>query len=42
MAKLRLGRTEFLDKAKLQPRQVEELVLAMVERLRNPVVSPAA
>jgi signal transduction histidine kinase/CheY-like chemotaxis protein len=42
MAKLRLGPTQFLDKAKLQPRQVEELVLAMVQRLRNPVASPAA
>jgi signal transduction histidine kinase/DNA-binding response OmpR family regulator len=42
MAKLRLGPTEFLDKAKLEPREVEELVLAMVQRLRNPVASPAA
>ena len=42
MTKLRLGPTEFLDKAKLQPDQVEGLVLAMVQRLRNPVASPAA
>lgn len=41
MTKLRLGPTEFLDKAKLQPREVEELVLAMVRRLRNPVAAPA-
>ena len=42
MAKLRLGPTEFLDKAKIQPREVEELVLAMVQRLRNPAASPVA
>ena len=36
MAKLRLGPTEFLDKAKLQPREVEELVLAMVRAAAQP------
>lgn len=35
MAKLRLGPTEFLTKAKVQPQEVEELVLSMVERLRG-------
>jgi signal transduction histidine kinase/CheY-like chemotaxis protein len=35
MAKLRLGPTEFLTKAKVQPREVEELVLSMVERIRS-------
>ena len=35
MAKLRLGPTEFLTKAKVQPQEVEELVLSMVHRLRT-------
>jgi len=35
MAKLRLGPTEFLTKAKVQPEEVEELVLSMVHRLRT-------
>ena len=35
MAKLRLGPTEFLTKAKVQPKEVEELVLSMVTRLRR-------
>ena len=35
MVKLRLGPTEFLTKAKVQPREVEELVLSMVERIRS-------
>ena len=35
MAKLRLGPTEFLTKAKVQPREVEELVVSMVERIRS-------
>jgi signal transduction histidine kinase/CheY-like chemotaxis protein len=35
MAKLRLGPTEFLTKAKVQPHEVEELVLSMVQRLRG-------
>ncbi len=35
MAKLRLGPTEFLTKAKVQPQEVEELVLSMVQRIRS-------
>ncbi|WP_263365328.1 response regulator [Edaphobacter bradus] len=35
MAKLRLGPTEFLTKAKVQPLEVEELVLTMVHRIRS-------
>ncbi len=35
MTKLRLGPTEFLTKAKVQPKQVEELVISMVHRLRR-------
>ncbi len=35
MAKLRLGPTQFLTKAKVQPQEVEELVLSMVHRLRT-------
>src|SRR6202041_633556 len=35
MTKLRLGPTEFLTKAKVQPQEVEELVLSMVHRLRT-------
>jgi signal transduction histidine kinase/CheY-like chemotaxis protein len=35
MAKLRLGPTEFLTKAKVQPQEVEELVLSMVHRMRD-------
>ena len=35
MAKLRLGPTEFLTKAKVQPHEVEELVLSMVHRIRT-------
>lgn len=35
MNKLRLGPTEFLTKAKVQPKEVEELVLSMVHRLRR-------
>ena len=35
MAKLRLGPTEFLTKAKVQPQEVEELVLSMVQRMRS-------
>ena len=37
MFKLRLGPTEFLNKANVQPQEVEQLVLAMVQRLRNPM-----
>jgi signal transduction histidine kinase/CheY-like chemotaxis protein len=35
MTKLRLGPTEFLTKAKVQPQEVEELVLSMVQRIRT-------
>jgi signal transduction histidine kinase/CheY-like chemotaxis protein len=35
MSRLRLGPTEFLTKAKVQPQEVEELVLSMVERIRS-------
>jgi len=35
MAKLRLGPTEFLTKARIQPQEVEELVISMVQRLRS-------
>lgn len=35
MTKLRLGPTEFLTKAKVQPHEVEELVLSMVHRFRK-------
>jgi signal transduction histidine kinase/CheY-like chemotaxis protein len=35
MAKLRLGPTEFLTKAKVQPQEVEELVLSMVHHLKD-------
>lgn len=35
MTRLRLGPTEFLTKAKVQPHEVEELVLAMVHRIRS-------
>jgi signal transduction histidine kinase/CheY-like chemotaxis protein len=35
MEKLRLGPTEFLIKAKVQPQEVETLVLSMVKRLRH-------
>jgi signal transduction histidine kinase/DNA-binding response OmpR family regulator len=35
MLKLRLGPTQFLTKAKVQPKEVEALVLAMVQRLRR-------
>ncbi|HEU4634678.1 MAG TPA: response regulator [Edaphobacter sp.] len=35
MSKLRLGPTEFLTKAKVQPEEVENLVRSMVRRLRS-------
>ena len=35
MTQLRLGPTEFLTKARVQPKEVEELVLSMVQRLRR-------
>ena len=37
MEQLRLGPTQFLTKARVQPQDVEELVLAMVRHLRHPV-----
>jgi len=39
MEQLRLGPTQFLAKARVQPRDVEDLVLAMVRHLRPPVLS---
>ena len=42
MAKLRLGPTEFLTKAKVQPQEVEELVLSMVHRLKDKFADLAA
>ncbi|HTD96958.1 MAG TPA: response regulator, partial [Edaphobacter sp.] len=41
MAKLRLGPTEFLTKAKVQPKEVEELVLSMVQHIRKFSDAPA-
>jgi CheY-like chemotaxis protein len=35
MSQLRLGPTEFLTKAKVQPQEVEDLVLSMVHRIRT-------
>ncbi|MDE1175502.1 MAG: response regulator [Edaphobacter sp.] len=35
MSRLRLGPTEFLTKAKVQPHEVEELVISMVQRIRT-------
>ncbi len=35
MKQLQLGPTEFLTKAKVQPKEVEELVVSMVQRLRK-------
>ncbi len=37
MKQLQLGPTQFLTKAKVQPEEVEELVLNIVQRLRRPV-----
>ncbi len=42
MAKLRLGPTQFFNKSLVQPREVEELVLAMVSRLRSSVGTTVA
>jgi signal transduction histidine kinase/CheY-like chemotaxis protein len=42
MAKLRLGPTEFLTKAKVQPQEVEELVLSMVQRIRHKLTDVTA
>ena len=38
LEQLRLGPTQFLNKARVQPQDVEELVLAMVRHLRNPAL----
>ena len=38
MEQLRLGPTQFLTKARVQPQDVEELVLAMMRHLRNPAL----
>ncbi len=38
MEQLRLGPTQFLTKTRVQPRDVEELVLAMMRHLRHPVL----
>ncbi|MES2393566.1 MAG: response regulator [Acidobacteriota bacterium] len=40
MEQLRLGPTQFLAKARVQPHDVEDLVLAMVRHLRTPTVQP--
>ena len=42
MAQLRLGPTEFLTKAKVQPQEVEELVRSMMHQLRHQPAPPAA
>jgi signal transduction histidine kinase/DNA-binding response OmpR family regulator len=42
MAKLRLGPTQFFHKAKVKPREVEEMALAMVSRLRSSNPAPVA
>ena len=41
MGKLRLGPTQFLTKAKVNPHEVEQLVLTMVQRLRTSASSAA-
>jgi signal transduction histidine kinase/CheY-like chemotaxis protein len=38
MKQLRLGPTQFLTKARVQPQDVEDLVLAMVRHVRTPAV----
>ena len=42
MSKLRLGPTEFLTKAKVQPKEVEDLVLSMVHHIRTKYADLAA
>ena len=42
MAKLSLGPTQFFNKAKVKPREIEELVLTMVQRLRKSAATPVA
>ncbi len=39
---LRLGPTQFLTKARVQPKEIEHLVLAMVRHLHNPAVESTA
>jgi signal transduction histidine kinase/DNA-binding response OmpR family regulator len=36
MDQLRLGPTQFLTKARVQPKEIEELVFAMVRQIQNP------
>lgn len=38
MEQLRLGPTQFLTKARVQPKEVENLVLAMVRHLQSPTI----
>jgi CheY-like chemotaxis protein len=40
MAKLRLGPTQFFNKAKVRPEEVQERVLSMVSRLRSSAETP--
>jgi signal transduction histidine kinase/CheY-like chemotaxis protein len=42
MAQLRLGPTQFLTKARVQPRHVEDLILAMVRHLGKPALGAAS
>lgn len=42
MEQLRLGPTQFLTKARVQPKEIENLVLAMVRHLHNPAMQVPA
>ncbi len=42
MEQLRLGPTQFLTKARVQPKEIENLVLAMVRHLHNPAAELSA
>lgn len=42
MEQLRLGPTQFLAKARVQPKEVEELVLAMVRHMQTPDIATSA
>lgn len=42
MEQLRLGPTQFLTKARVQPKEIEDLVLAMVRHLHSPVAEVSA
>jgi signal transduction histidine kinase/CheY-like chemotaxis protein len=42
MAQLRLGPTQFLTKARVQPRHVEDLILTMVRHLGKPALGTAS